>query len=163
MRAFYNQLLKERQTIQFNLDVIRDELMEQEGEKSGPFFCDYAAFKEFYNIQMRNLERLGSTMVLGVIMVGEPGEEKRSVIRESGIAGLMEILRRNLRKGDIVSRFSDNIVTMLLPTVNYSSGNMVMERIEKLFRQEYPPTLAFHARITSLGRFPEQHGGGTRK
>ena len=132
--------------------MIRNELIEKEGERTGPFICDYRAFREFYNIQMRNLERLGSTMFLGVVMIGTPGETDDSVTRESGVAGLMEILRKNLRKGDIVTRYSENIVAMLLPTVNYGTGSMVMNRIEDLFRDVYPVgSVSFHARISPLG------------
>ena len=152
MKAYAEQLAEAGQTLQFNLDVIRNELAEREGERQGPFFCDYRAFKEFYNIQMRNLERLGSTMFLGVVMIGGAGGSDNTVTRESGIAALMEILRKNLRKGDIVTRYSDNIVAMLLPTVNYHTGGMVIERIEHLFRQEYPvESVEFHARISPLG------------
>lgn len=151
MQSYYRQLQKAGETVKFNLDVIRNELSERADERRGPFVCDYRAFKEIYNIQMRNLERLGSTMFLAVAMVGNADEED-TVAREAGMAGLLEILRRNLRKGDIVTRFSDNIIAMLLPTVNYETGSMVMERIEQLFREVYPVgTLAFHARISPLG------------
>ena len=148
----YAQLAEAGQTLRFNLDVIRNELAETDSDRRGPFFCDYRAFKEFYNIQMRNLERLGSTMFLGVIMLGEPGDGVSTVSRESGMAGLQEILRHNLRKGDIVTRFSENTYAMRLPTVNYETGSMVVERIEHLFYQEYPSgKLAFHARISPMG------------
>ena len=101
---------------------------------------------------MRNLERLGSTMFLGVIMLGEPDGSLSPVSRESGMAGLQEILRNNLRKGDIVTRFADNIYAMLLPTVNYDTGSMVIDRIQDLFYKEYPSgNIAFHARISPLG------------
>ena len=41
---------------------------------------------------------------------------------------------------------------MLLPTVNYKTGSMVIERIQQLFYQEYPnSTIAFHGRISPLG------------
>ena len=149
LQTYYHELQTSGETVRFNLDVIRNELMEREGDRRGPFICDYAAFKEIYNIQMRNLERLGSTMFLAVIMVGDTDHR---VSMEAGIAGLMEILKHNLRKGDIVTRYSENIVAMLLPTVNYASGSMVMERIETLFRAEYPQAnIPFHARIAPLG------------
>lgn len=149
----YRQLAKAGSALQFNLDAIRNELIERDSTRRGPFFCDYQAFKEIYNIQMRNLERLGSTMFLGVIMVGDPGDEDiSSVQRESAMAGLQEILRRNLRKGDIVTRFAPAIFALLLPTVNYSTGGMVMERMEEMFYAEYPNrSVALHYRISPLG------------
>jgi len=155
LQACYKELAEAGRTLQFNLDTIRNELMERENERSGPFFCDYAAFKEIYNIQMRNLERLGSTMFLGVIMVVNPedgGDDISPVSRESAMAGLQEIMKRHLRKGDIVTRFAPAIYAMLLPTVNYSTGSMVMERMEQLFYEEYSRSkVALHHRISPLG------------
>ncbi len=130
------------------------ELQEQNESRgdSGPFFCDYEAFKEFYDIQIRNLRRLGSTMFLSVIMVSGRDGGLSDFSRESAMAGLQEILRRNLRKGDIVTRFSPDMMAMLLPTVSYSTGGMVLERIENLFYDEYPSTkVIMHHRITTLG------------
>ncbi|MCR4622971.1 MAG: winged helix-turn-helix domain-containing protein [Clostridiales bacterium] len=147
MAAYYSRLAEEGKTLKFNLDVIRNELGQQDKGR-GPFFCDYRAFKMIYNIQMRNIERLGSTMFLGVIMLAS----ESNVSRESGMAGMQEILRSNLRKGDIVTRFSDNIYAMLLPTVNYSTGSKVMDRIKDLFQTEYPAgNIALHTRISPLG------------
>ena len=152
LQESYRQLAQDGQMLNFNLDRIRNELAAQEDSRHGPFFCDYPAFKEIYNIQMRNLERLGSTMFLGVIMVGDAGEKLSSVARESAMAALTEILRNHLRKGDIVTRFSPAVLAMLLPTVNYSTGGMVMERIEHLFYEEYPSRgVAVHYRISPLG------------
>lgn len=159
MQDCYRQLSEAGKTLKFNLDAIRNELAERERDRSGPFFCDYQAFKEIYNIQMRNLERLGSTMFLGVVMVGNPENEISPVSRESAMAGLQEILRRNLRKGDIVTRFSPAIFAMLLPTVNYATGGMVMERIEHLFYQEYPSdSVPIHHRISPLGNPTNNRG-----
>ena len=154
LKTAYASLAESGQSVRFNLDVIRNELEQIDADRRGPFFCDYRAFKEIYNIEIRNLERLGSTMFLSVIMLGDPGrtDVMNPVSRESGMAGLQEILRNNLRKGDIVTRFSDNIFAMLLPTVNYGTGGMVIERIEKLFHEAFPGgNIPFHARISPLG------------
>mgnify|MGYP002860223109 CR=1 FL=1 len=152
LQACYENLAAAGNTLRFNLDIIRNELIEKEGGTRGPFFCEYEVFKEVYNIYMRNLERLGSSMFLGVIMLGEAGDKGNSVRRESCMAGLQEILKTNMRKGDIITRFSDNTYAMLLPTVNYSSGSMVMERIEHIYYQEYASlAIAFYFRISPLG------------
>ena len=150
----YHELSEAGVSLQERLEAIRQELQEQNESRgdSGPFFCDYEAFKEFYDIQIRNLRRLGSTMFLSVIMVSGRDGGLSDFSRESAMAGLQEILRRNLRKGDIVTRFSPDMMAMLLPTVSYSTGGMVLERIENLFYDEYPSTkVIMHHRITTLG------------
>lgn len=152
MQTLYRQLTDAGDQLRFNLDVIRNELEAQDREQQTAFFCDYRTFKEFYNIQMRNLERLGTTMSLGMIMIGETESSVDSIHRESAMAGLMEILRKSLRKGDIVTRYAPHIVAMLLPTVNYSSGTVVMERIAQVFREQYPGnTIPLLCRVSLLG------------
>ena len=151
----YERLAEAGKTVKFNLDVIRNDLLEREDEWKGPFFCEYPVFKEIYNIQMRNLERLGSTMFLAVIMLGNLENISMTGRRQSCMAGLQEILKTNMRKGDIITRFSENTFAMLLPMVNYTTGSMVMERIEHLYYQEYAAlAVPFHARISPLGQAP---------
>ena len=148
----YRELSRAGTQLQVNLDSIRNELEERDRQRQGPLFCEYEAFQEIYHIQMRNLERLGSTMFLGVLTIDGPKGELSAVARESAMAGLTEILRKNLRKGDIVTRFAPAVIAVLLPTVNYSTGGMVLERIERQFGEEYPSrTVLLHHRISPLG------------
>ena len=98
------------------------------------------------------MDRLGSAVFLGIIMIANPDETITTVVRESAMAALCEIVRSNLRKGDIVTRAAPAVVAMLLPTVSYSTGNAVMERIESLFYEEYPnQSIVLSFRITPLG------------
>ena len=152
MKAFYRQLYRSRRTLKFNLDAIRNELQESSTER-GAFVCEYSMFKEIYNLQMRNLERLGTTMFLGVIMIGDADESHIDSIRQDNIMnGLIDILRDNLRKGDIITHFAPTIVALLLPTVNYETGTMVMERIRQLFYKRYPNSdIPYHFRLGQLG------------
>ena len=152
IRACYDRIAEEGGRLQYNLDVIRNELEETVVDRRGPFFCDYQSFKEIYNIELRNLGRMGSTIFLGMIMLGEPGDTINPVSRESCMAGLHEIMRLNLRKGDIITRFADNIYALLLPTINYGTCALVIERLETLFYEEYPEqNVTFHARISPMG------------
>lgn len=152
MREFYAHLSRSRRSLKFNLDAIRNELRQSSNEH-GAFVCDYAMFKEIYNLEMRNLERLGTTMFLGVIMIGNVEDNEMDFIRQDNImSGLIEILRTNLRKGDIITQFAPTIVALLLPTVNYDTGTMVMERIRQFFYKRYPNSnIPFHHRLGMLG------------
>ena len=151
MQEFYKQIVRSGKTLDFNLESIRSELRES-GLQRGAFVCEYAVFKEIYNLQMRNLERLGSTMFLCVIMVGNPDEPITDSIKQDNIMnGLLEILRKNLRKGDTITHFSPTIFALLLPTVNYTTGNMVLERIKRLFYQRFPNSnVPFNFRVGPL-------------
>ena len=72
---------------------------------------------------------------------------------------LTEILRGNLRKGDTITRFNTTIMALLLPTVNYATGRMVMERIKRLFYKKFPNSnMVFNYRIGPLGNEPSPEG-----
>ena len=152
MKAFYRQLNRSRKTLKFNLDAIRNQLQESSQER-GAFVCEYAMFREIYNLQMRNLERLGASMFLGIIMVGDANDASLDAIRQDNVmSGLVDICKENLRKGDIVTHFAPTIVALLLPTVNYETGHMVMERLRQLFYKRYPNSdIPFHYRLGILG------------
>lgn len=152
MMAFYQEMNRARQSLKYNLDAIRRELHNSSMER-GAFVCDYEMFKAIYNLEMRNLERLGTTMFLGIIMVGDDDDGADSIRQDNIINGLIEILRDNLRKGDIITHFSPTVIALLLPTVNYKTGTMVMERIRHLFYKRYPNSdIPFHSRLGMLGK-----------
>ncbi len=137
MREFYKQIVRAGKTLEFNLDSIRSELRES-GEQRGAFVCEYAVFKEIYNLERRSMERMDIAIFLAVIMIGNPDEPMDSLKQDNIMNGLLDILRNNLRKGDIITRFSPMFYAILLPQVNYTTGSMVMERIKRLFFQKYP-------------------------
>ncbi len=152
MMAFYQEMNKARQSLKYNLEAIRRELNNSELER-GAFVCDYEMFKAIYNLEMRNLERLGTTMFLGIIMIGEDESGTDSIKQDNIMNGLIEILRDNLRKGDIITHFSPSVVALLLPTVNYKTGTMVLERIRTMFYKRFPNSnVPFHSRLGMLGK-----------
>ena len=157
MQEFYKQIVRAGKTLDFSLSAIRNELQES-GDQYGAFVCEYSVFKEIYNLQMRNLERLGSTMFLGLIMVGDPESPDMDSIKQDSIMNsMLDILRKNLRKGDTICHLSPTTFALLLPMVNYATGNTVMERIKRQFYKRYPNTdIACNYRIGPLSSSPER-------
>ena len=151
LMEFYNEIVEASKNIEFNLESICRQLYQSSREQSA-FVCDFAVFKEIFNLQIRNIERLGTTMFLAVVTVsGTDGGQMESIRQENVMRGLMEILRNNLRKGDVITHFSPTMVAMLLPTVDYSTGDSVMERLKQKFYQAYPnSTVLFNYRIAPL-------------
>ncbi|MCQ2420933.1 MAG: amidohydrolase family protein, partial [Clostridia bacterium] len=64
LQAFYKHMIEASRSLDYSLGNIRQELRES-GSQTGAFICEYIVFKEIYNLQMRNLERSGTTMFLG--------------------------------------------------------------------------------------------------
>lgn len=151
LMEFYNEIVEASKNVEFNLESICRQLYQNSREQSA-FVCDFAVFKEIFNLQIRNIERLGTTMFLAVITVsGTDGGQMESIRQENVMRGLMEILRNNLREGDVITHFSPTTVAMLLPTVDYNTGDGVMDRIKQKFYQAYPNSnVLFNYRIAPL-------------
>lgn len=138
LQEFYKQIVTSGKTLELNLEAIRTELQEDDGKRDA-YVCEYAVFKEIYNLQMRNVGRMGTSMFLAIMMVRPYDGQVMDSIRQNSIMnGLLQILAQNLRKGDIITRFAPSMFAMMLPTVNYATGHMVMERIKKFFYRQYP-------------------------
>lgn len=138
IQEFYKQIIQASDTLDMNIDTIRMELQEF-GEVHGAFECEYAVFREIFNLQMRNLERLGSSMYIAMLMITSmDGDPLNPLKLDDIMKGLSEVLKEHLRKGDTITHFSPSQYALLLPTVNIDSGRMVMERIKRYFYQRFP-------------------------
>lgn len=150
LQEFYKHIATAGKMLDFSLEAIRGEL--RDNRSQGACVCEYAVFKEIYNLQMRNLERLGSSMFLAIAMIRPYDDQTMDSMRQNSIMkGVQEILCQNLRKGDIITRFGPAMYAMLLPTVNYGSGQMVMERLKRAFYRKYANSnLVFDYRVGPL-------------
>ena len=82
LMEFYNEIVEASKNVEFNLESICRQLYQNSRERSA-FVCDFAVFKEIFNLQIRNIERLGTTMFLAVITVsGTDGGQMESIRQE---------------------------------------------------------------------------------
>lgn len=138
LRELYRQIVDAEQTMDLDVDSVRDKLQEKDVAE-GAFYCEYSIFKDLYRIETRCLERYGGRMFLGLLTVTNAYMEMPEMrVLSRAMDQLLEVVKRCLRKGDIVSRFSPAQYVLLLPTVTYETGQMVLERIQKAYRREFP-------------------------
>ena len=122
--------------------VSMDTLMEQLQEGGGPqgaLFCEYDFFRVLYQAEARALSRSGDAVHICLLSTaGEDGTElpKRSLDR--CMENLQDLIRSNLRRGDIASRCSVSQFLLMLPRANYENSCMVCSRIVKTFARQYP-------------------------
>ena len=53
IKEFYKQIITAGNELEMNIDIIRRELSEM-GGVTGAFVCEYAVFKDIYNLQVRS-------------------------------------------------------------------------------------------------------------
>lgn len=102
------------------------------------FFCDYQIFRQFYQIEMRRVERLGIAEFIVLFTLRRSRTIQRMPSVDNGLIEGMDILERSigvsLRIGDVASKYSPTQIIVLLPTCTYEAGVKVAKRVQKNFQ-----------------------------
>ena len=128
MRDLYEIIRQESHDEGHINDIQKDLTLEN---KEGAFFCEYGAFKDIYNMQMRMMDRLGICAHLCLITIKTSFlyTDLESEYIKKIMQKIQNALIHKLRTGDIVSRYSFNQFIVLLPACDFKNANMVMERV----------------------------------
>ena len=137
IQEFYKKIISADKSLEESLSYICDEL-KSTSKNVGAFMCEYAIFKEIYNLQVRNLERVDMRVYVMLVMLRSvDGKPIEPIKLNNMMTGLQEIMRTSLRKGDVVSQFSASQFALLLPMQAKENGALVIERIKKGFYKRY--------------------------
>jgi DNA-binding SARP family transcriptional activator len=129
VRNLINETVKSMHGIETNLNVIGQDLKEQK-EPDGAYFCDYEVFRNLYRIAARMCKRSGSSVFVALLTLAPYGKKMPSKeAAEAAMASLGEIIKKSLRKSDVVSNYSNLQYILMLPDLSYENGQMVLRRI----------------------------------
>lgn len=127
-----------------NRTLPMDEVLEhlQEPEPApGAMECDYDHFKVICFAEARAMERTGTATHVALLSVMGTGSHPMSKgALQQVMEQLGQQLRRNLRRGDIISRCSVSQYILMLPSANYENSCMVCRRCIGAFTRAYPHT-----------------------
>ena len=137
VRSLYREIVKTVNSVQTDLNVIKEDLCEQQTAR-GAFYCAYEIFKCMYRVEARSATRTGQSIFIALLTV----TDQKNRIPELPVLGkvmdqLLDSVRLSLRKGDVISRFSVTQYVLMLPTLTYENGQIVLSRIEKRFKQDF--------------------------
>ena len=137
-RALYRLATRANTSGMTHAAGIRDLLREEEPPK-GAMFCEYDFFRILYQAQARAIGRSGDTIHIALLsLTGRREKElpRRSLDRAAD--NFKDIILRNLRQGDIVTRCSAAQFLIMLPQANYENSCMVCDRLIRAFARQYP-------------------------
>lgn len=135
LRKLYQMITKVINNTETDLSVIKEGLSESQAE--GAFYCDYEVFKNLYRLEARVAERSGQSVFLGLLtLMDESGATPENQVLAQEMDVLLATARRSLRKGDVISRFSPSQYVLMLPTLTYENGQMVLQRIVDRYEAE---------------------------
>ncbi len=119
-----------------NISGIMKEAVEKE-EPSGVFFCDYQIFRQIYRLEMRRVDRIGISEYILLLTVRRVGSLWERNVTDTGltesVAILEQVIRENLRMGDVAARNGPVQYVILLSACSYEAGMLVIKRIQKNF------------------------------
>ena len=138
LRQVYMELMKGKKNLELDLGVIQSSLKEAAGE-NGAFICDYGFFREAYRLEARRAARSGTCVHLALLTVANPkGKTPSLTVLGDVMEYLKEAIKINLRRGDVVSRYSGAQYVLMLSTANYEDGEMVVSRIISTYYKKHP-------------------------
>ena len=137
LRSLYKEIMATEKTLETDLGVIMSDLREA-AARPGAFVCEYGFFKEAYRLEVRRAIRSGTCVHLCLITVSLPdGGMPQLEVLSNTMDQLLDVLVNNLRRGDVVSKFSGAQYVIMLPAANYEDSNMVMDRVVRAFYQQH--------------------------
>jgi len=140
LTALYREVVETSHIPEMNLEIIKEKLVEEPSE--GSYYCEFEFFKTIYRLEARSAGRTGQSVYIGLLTLMNaagndlPNQKTMNRVMDS----LYDTIRRTLRKGDIFTRYSLNQYLIMLPTTTFETSNMVMERLKKAYRREFPHT-----------------------
>lgn len=165
IRAVYKLIVQADQEMEADIEKVQG-MLEAEDDGRGAFVCEYEIFKEIYQLQRRMIERYNSTMFLALLTISNTYEQRfDNLVLDSIMKQLLHVTQQNLRRGDTVSRYSAMQYVILLPSVSYETGRMVMDRVKKSFYKEYVKSsvmLTYKLRPLCISKYDASPKGGKR-
>lgn len=137
LQELYREIMDTEEGLETNLEVIQSHLKET-AARPGAFVCEYGFFREAYRLEARRAARSGACIHVALITVALPdGSAPPLGILNTTMDQLLEILACNLRRGDVVSRYSAAQYVVMLPAANFEDSTMVMDRIVTAFYRQH--------------------------
>ena len=151
LRALYTEIMAVEKGLETDLEVIQGDLREA-AARPGAFVCEYGFFKEAYRLEARRAARSGQSVHVGLITVSLPdGGVPALNVLGATMDQLLQVMVGNLRRGDVVSKYSGAQFVVMLPAANFEDSTMVMERIVSAFyRQHRRNFLKLSSRLRAL-------------
>lgn len=131
--SLYEAIVRTEHSAEEDIGHIMD-MLDHEG-RNGAYLCDRSVFSGIYRLQQSVLERSGATVFLCLMTLVEAEGEKTLDARafKTQMQQLTRIAGAKLRRGDVLSRYSENQLVALLPESNFEAARLAVERVRQAY------------------------------
>lgn len=138
LTKLYREIIKSTKKVETDLSVIKEDLWDRDSTR-GAYFCEYEIFKDIYRLEVRSAARTGVSVYICLLtFVGKNAKAPALKMLNKYMDRLQDCICHSLRRGDVFSKYSVSQYILMLPTVTYETGEMVLNRIISNFRSENP-------------------------
>jgi DNA-binding SARP family transcriptional activator len=140
LRDLYAEIMNQHRIYDANIDMdtLLDNLRDAANEP-GAFICDPGFFKLAYRLEARRAARSGSSVHIALLTVTMPDNSAPPLrLLNASMSHLLDAIKAGLRKGDVASRYSGAQYVLMLPTANFEDGQIVVNRILRIFTKQHP-------------------------
>lgn len=139
IKELYKELQSREDTLKGPIDLaMLDKELVLNKYDNGALICDLHHFKFLYNWEIRNKHRNPrEDIFLGIITLDNIGYTTLTAdeIKQS-MDTLMDIVYRDLRKNDVLSKWNDSQLVVLLYNISEEDLHLINDRLQKDFEKE---------------------------
>lgn len=139
LKQLYREIKERSERNLFNSkELILKGNLEKIDDQNEPFVCEPELFWSIILVERRRLIRhQGETSLIFFELVAIDGEELADEMKKKAMLSLEMILRKNLRKSDVICVLDDTHLGILLPLTGDSGNKQVLSVIEQDFYDEF--------------------------
>lgn len=138
LSKLYREIIKSTKKVETDLNIIKEDLWDRDSTR-GAFFCEYEIFKDIYRLEVRSAARTGVSVYICLLsFFGKNAKAPSTKILNKYMDRLQDCICHSLRRGDVFSKYSISQYILMLPTVTYETGEMVLNRIISNFHAQNP-------------------------
>ncbi|MFT5872128.1 MAG: DNA-binding SARP family transcriptional activator [Clostridium sp.] len=137
LRNLYHQIKCKDDNILLDLNSIQ-ELMLDRNDSDGAFFCESDTFISHYKLECRRAARSKEIVFMAMITITRAKNRAQdSGIIKKAMGSLLDMLIQDLRKGDVVTKWSEAQILAILPGPTFEQANSVIARIINKNKKSY--------------------------
>ena len=144
--SVYKEITEHKNNIENDIISIKNDL-KKHCTQCGVFTCDYSLFRELYCLESRRAKRTGCHVHIALLSISKNSEKQNSKTINTVMDNMKSILNENLRKGDVVSRYSGSQYIIMLPLTSQKNAVSIMERIIYKFKICYKASVQITYKI----------------
>lgn len=139
-RELYKQIMEQLTNEERNIEAIQKDLLKDESE-GGAYICNYEIFKNIYKVYTRAIKRTNEDIcIMLATLINADGTipEKDVIIKKMKV--MESVLSRQLRMGDVVSRYSGTQFVVMIPNLSPVNGEKIIIRISDAYKKKSKDT-----------------------